>query len=208
MRHLRLLFAFSLILPFLLPTRCAQAQEAAKAASVPPEVAAMQKIENTWSDALVKHDQFALELVLAPSFVDISAAGDVTTRNQQISHLLVSETAPVSLEQKVASVRTFGDLAVVNGTYILRKRSNGQAVDEKGIFSHIFQRVRTNWQCINSQRTIVVEQALSAQQKKKQTRSSAEFPFHIPLLHEGAKSNQPAQEQQQQPQSETVPLPH
>lgn len=205
MRYLRFPIFCSLLLAFLaLSAARISAQEAA-GGQASPEVAAMQKIEDTWSNALTKHDQYALELVLAPSFVDISAAGDVTTRNQQITRLLLNENAPVSLEQKVASVRTFGDLAVVNGTYILRKRANGQTVDEKGIFSHIFQRVRTNWQCINSQRTVVVEQALQ-QAKKKQAKSSAEFPFHIPLLHEGDKSSPPPQ--QPQPQSEAIPLPH
>ncbi len=172
-------------------------------AGVDPEIASMQHIEDGWSAALVKHDQYALELVLAPSYVDISAAGDVSTRNQQITRLLLKENAPISLEQKVASVRMFGDLAVVNGTYILRKHDSGQTVDEKGIFSHIFQRVRSNWQCINSQRTIVVEQPLQAPGKKKQARSNAEQPFHIPLLHPGAKSDQP-----QQNSSDSIPLPH
>jgi hypothetical protein len=152
----------------------------------------------------VKHDQYSLELVLAPSFVDISASGDVTTRNQQITRLLLKEISAVSMEQKVASVRMFGDLAVVNGTYILQHRVNGQAVDEKGIFSHVFQRVRTNWQCINSQRTVVVEQAVTPAKKKQQSKSSAELPFHIPLIHPGAKSDQ----QQPPPQSDAVPLPH
>jgi hypothetical protein len=163
------------------------AQEAAKISSTQPEVSSMQHIEDTWSDAVVKHDQYALELVLAPSFVDISATGDVTTRNQQITRLLLKESSAISLEQRVASVRMFGDLAVVNGTYILQHKVNGQPVDEKGIFSHVFQRVRTNWQCINSQRTVLVEQAVQAPGKKKQAKSSAQLPFHIPLFHEGAQ---------------------
>ena len=127
MRNLRSSLRLALIVVSVAsPALIARTQEPTKVSNLAPEVAAMQKIEDTWSDALVKQDQYALELVLAPSFVDISAAGDVTTRNQQITRLLLKESSPISLEQKVASVRMFGDLAVVNGTYILRHRANGQ----------------------------------------------------------------------------------
>src|SRR5579871_831830 len=44
-------------------------------------VAQFQKIEDTWSDAVNKRDQYGLELVLSPLLVDVSASGDVTTRN-------------------------------------------------------------------------------------------------------------------------------
>jgi hypothetical protein len=33
-------------------------------------------------------DQYALELVLSPLFVDVSAGGDITTRNQQLAQLI------------------------------------------------------------------------------------------------------------------------
>jgi ketosteroid isomerase-like protein len=139
-------------------------------------VTAMQAIENTWSDALLKHDQFALEGVLSPAFVGISAEGEVTTRNQQIARLFVKDSEDadaISFEQKVATVRVFGDIAVVNGTYILRYARGGRTIDDKGIFSHVFQKTRTRWQCINSQRTFVVEQAAA-------TKKPGVLPFHIP----------------------------
>ena len=31
------------------------------------------------------HDQYGLELVLSPLLVDVSATGDITTRNQQVA---------------------------------------------------------------------------------------------------------------------------
>ena len=144
----------------------------------------MQAIENTWSEALLKHDQYALEGVLATGFVDISADGEVTTRNQQIARLFLKDTEPISFVQKVASVRLFGDIAVVNGTYILRYTRDGRTVDDKGIFSHVFQKARTRWQCINSQRTFVVEQA-----GKK---PGGALPFHLPGTHSGDAARKPA----------------
>jgi len=59
-------------------------------------------------------------------------------------------------------------------------------VDEKGVFTHVFERVRGGWLCINSQRT-VLRQDNNSKQKKP---STAESPFHIPFLTKGDKGPQ------------------
>jgi hypothetical protein len=184
--HLRsLVFLLAGLAPAAIFTH---AQEAAteETAKPPAEVEIMQKVEDQWSVALAKRDQYGLELVLSPRFVDISANGEVRSRNQEIAYIITKFPDMISLEQKVVSVRMVGDIAVVNGTYILRRRTSGHPVDEKGVFSHVFQKNRSTWQCINAQRTVVVEQAVdkkAAAEPAKQ--SKAELPFHIPLLHKG-----------------------
>src|SRR5206468_11941935 len=49
---------------------------------VSPDLKQFQKIEDTWSEAINARDQYNLELVLSPLFVDVSASGDITTRTQ------------------------------------------------------------------------------------------------------------------------------
>ena len=61
-----------------------------------------------------------------------------------------------------------------------------RTVDEKGIFTHVFERVHGGWLCINSQRT-VLRQDTNTKQKKA---STAEMPFHIPLFSKGDKGPQ------------------
>ena len=78
------------------------------------------------------------------------------------------------LTQKMITVRLLGDIAVANGTYTLHHRVNSAEVDEKGIFTHVFERVRGGWLCINSQRTLLRQDA----SKKKE--SAPESPFHLP----------------------------
>lgn len=154
----------------------------------------MQQVEDRWNDAVTKRDQFGLELVLAPQFIGISATGDVATRNQQIAQLLLKGAGPDSLEQKVVSVRFVGDVAIVNGTYVMSWKTDKGPVLEKGIFSHVFQHVRTNWLCLNSQRTVVAEttkQVAAAQEKPKSKSSNAQLPMHIPLVYKGPNSTQP-----------------
>jgi ketosteroid isomerase-like protein len=150
-----------------------------------PEIRDFQKIENSWSDAINQRDQYSLELVLSPLFVDVSAAGDITTRNQQLAQLITGEDKTLHLEQRVITVRMLGDIAVANGTYVLHHKAGAAQVDEKGIFTHVFERARGGWLCINSQRTVLREDS-NAKGKKQ---SNAEMPFHIPLFTKSDKSN-------------------
>jgi ketosteroid isomerase-like protein len=177
---------------FLLSCSIAVAQAptpvAASAATstVSPEIVQFQKIEDSWSNAVNQRDQYAMELVLSPLFVDVSAVGDITTRNQQVATLITGEDKTLHLEQRVITVRLLGDIAVTNGTYVLHHKVNTAQVDEKGVFTHVFERVHGGWLCINSQRTVLREDS-SAKPKRQ---SNAELPFHIPLFSKSEKTNQ------------------
>jgi len=159
----------------------APAQPAVTSA-VSPEVAQFQKVEDSWSNAINQRDQYGLELVLSPLFVDVSAIGDVTTRNQQVATLIAGEDKTLHLLQRVITVRLLGDTAVVNGTYVLHHKANSGQVDEKGVFTHVYERAHNGWLCINSQRTSLRQDAKEKQKDKQKKQSTAEMPFHIPLF--------------------------
>jgi ketosteroid isomerase-like protein len=171
------------------PIAAQQAQSVAPGQTPSPEIKQFQGYEDQWSTAVVKADQYQLEFLLSPVYVDISATGDVTTRNQQIADLFQKGEAPVSMEQRVVSVRTFGDTAVVSGTYIVRVKTNNTVHEERGIFTHVYERANGHWACVNAQRTAVVD--LTPGKQKTQQKSDAQLPFHIPLFHKGADSTQP-----------------
>lgn len=152
-----------------------------------PEVQQFQKIEDTWSNAVNKRDQYALENVLSPLFVDVAANGDITTRNQQIVQVITGDDKTVWLTQKVITVRMLGDIAVANGTYTLHHNVNSKSVDEKGVFTHVFEKSHGGWVCINSQRTVLREDTGSKQKKSVPATSE---PFHIPLFGRGDKGPQ------------------
>jgi ketosteroid isomerase-like protein len=147
-----------------------------------------KKLEDSWSNAINVRDQYSLELVLSPLFVDVSANGDITTRNQQLAQLITGEDKTVHLEQRVVTVRMLGDTAVANGTYVLHHKSGSGQVDEKGVFTHVFERLRGGWVCVNSQRTLLRADAPNGKVKKKG--SDAELPFHIPLFTKSEKKDQ------------------
>jgi ketosteroid isomerase-like protein len=175
-------FAFLLLCSSVVALNQASAPAAAQAAATSAnstEVQQFQKIEDAWDSAISLRDQYGLELVLSPLFIDVSAGGDITTRNQQLALLITGDDKTLHLEQKVITVRMMGDTAVVNGTYILHRKPGGTApVEERGVFTHVFEHVRGGWMCMNSQRTRLPEEA-SGKSKKQ---SGADIPFHIPLL--------------------------
>ena len=151
-----------------------------------PEIREFQKIEDSWSIAVNNRDQYGLELVLSPLFVDVSASGDITTRNQQVATVITGEDRTVHMDQRVVTVRMLGDIAVANGTYALHHKVNSGEANERGIFTHVFERSHGSWLCINSQRTVLREDS-TAKQKKQ---SNAELPFHIPLFSKCDKGPQ------------------
>lgn len=154
--------------------------------TVSPEVAQFQKIDDNWSNAVNQRDQYGLENVLSPLFVNVGANGDVTTRNQQVAQVLSGEDKTLYLTQKVITVRMLGDIAVANGTYTLHHKAISGEVDEKGVFTQVFERAHGGWLCINSQQTTLRADA-SAKQKKQQGPESS---FHFPLFSRGEKGPQ------------------
>ncbi len=187
MRHILLslatavpLFAAAAVPPIVMAQQQTQQQ--------PPQITEFQHIEDQWSEALVKQDQYTLETILSPTFVDISSTGEINTRNQVVAAMYEKEMPqPVSMEHRVVNVRIVEDVAIVDGTYIERTKQNGEIREERGIFTHVYQHVREVWVCVQSQRTAVVEQG-DEKKKPEKKKSNADLPFHIPLIHQGAES--------------------
>src|ERR1035437_6695335 len=159
------------------PVPASVAAQPAVTSAESPEIREFQKIEDAWASAINLRDQYGLELVLSPLFVDVSAGGDITTRNQQLAQLITGEDKTLHLDQRVITVRMLGDVAVANGTYLMHHKAGSAQVDEKGVFTHVFERARGGWLCINSQRTKLPTD--TSAKAKKQT--GAETPFHIPI---------------------------
>ena len=143
----------------------AQAQQDTQQATL---ATTFQKIEDQWSTALAKQDQFALETVLAPTFVDISSSGEMGTRDQQVAAMFEKGTPRVqTVQQKVDNVRIIEDVAIVDGTYAVTTKLNGIQRAEQGVFTHIYQRTHGTWLCVQSQRTAYPAQADNGKRSRK-----------------------------------------
>jgi len=209
MKRFQVLLAFLAIPGFILtigPLAHAQLLQSAPsdAASVMAQQnAEIQKVLDRWDDAANQHDQYALELVLAPQFIAISDMGQVKNRDQEVSEMVIKGAPRFTLTQKAVSVRMVGDAAVVNGTYerVYQASRLGHTPmrDVKGVFSQVYLRSRSSWQCINSQRTVIVEDASKEAKKKAKTGANEKqlthgLGFNFPGLHKTTSPNaQPPQ---------------
>ena len=155
-----------------------------------PEIRDLQKVEDNWSNALNQRDQYGLELALSPLFVNVAASGDISTRDQSIVALINEPDKNSVTDMHVITVRMLGDVAVANGTYSFTHRVNNTPVTEKGVFTHVFQRLHGNWVCLNAQRTVLRSDGPAGKVTKTKAKTDAELPFHIPLFSKSDKSNQ------------------
>jgi hypothetical protein len=192
-------FPIAVLAAFIFLSGTAFSQTAASAAATTtaesPEIRDLQKVEDSWTDALNKRDQYGLELVLSPLFVNVAATGDVTTRDQQVVALINQEDKNATTDARVVTVRMLGDVAVANGTYTHRHKVNGAEVEEKGVFTHVFQRAHGNWLCINAQRTALRTDS-PGKAKAAKPKSNAELPFHIPIFSKSDKTTGPTDSNQ------------
>jgi hypothetical protein len=132
------------------------------------QVATFQKIEDQWSTAWVSQGQFTLETILDPTFVDISSTGEITSRNQMVASMFENGVPRAqTMRQKVDSVRVIEDVAIVGGTYTETTKLNGIERAEQGVFTHIYQRARGVWKCVQSQRTALPQSATEGKKSHK-----------------------------------------
>ena len=132
------------------------------------QVAVFQKIEDQWSTALVNQDQFTLETILDPNFVDISSTGEISSRNQVVAAMFENGVPRAqTMRQKVDDVRIIEDVAIVNGTYAETTKLNGVMRAEQGVFTHVYQRARGVWKCVQSQRTALPQSATEGKKSHK-----------------------------------------
>jgi hypothetical protein len=140
-----------------------------------PDVASLRQVETDWANGLAKRDQFAVDLALAPNYVGISGTGEVLTKNETIASLYVKDLAPDDYKETITSIRPLTDVGIVQGTYRLTLKGE----EQRGIFTHVYLRTRSTWQCVNSQRTIVVEKAVEHEtaDAKKKNELGLKMPF-------------------------------
>jgi ketosteroid isomerase-like protein len=148
------------------------AQAQSNSVQQPNAIKTFQTIEDKWSTAVVNPDQYTMDLLLGPSFVDITASGDIETRDEYIAFLFAKGgEEPFSMLQRVTSVREFGDTSVINGTYSLKVSVDGMPREEQGVFTHVFEKTPTGWRCVNAQQTSIPIRKTVEKKSKKRHRS-------------------------------------
>jgi Domain of unknown function (DUF4440) len=152
---------------FCLTAACQNGRSQSGSAVSNEVVQGFQNLENTWSQAVDHRDQYALELVLAPDFLNVGIDGRIASRDLEIAQLLHNHESLPSLRQRVVNVRDYGDITIVVGTFIEGSRPDKQAAEHEGVFTHVYQQVRGKWQCISAHWTALQPAAETRNRRSK-----------------------------------------
>ncbi len=157
-----------------------------------PQITDLQRVTDMWDEAVRQRDPYGLDLVLSPKLVDISSAGQVSSRDDMVVRITQKHSPIVSLSQTVARVRVVGSLAIVNGTYAFQFHNDNEGrkqKDETGVYTQVFERLQNTWVCINSQRTALSAENAATGEKKHKSHEKGEMsrdarpsPFNLPSL--------------------------
>jgi hypothetical protein len=188
MRYLRNPFLeLSALCSFLCLTAvCQNGRSQSGSAASNEVVQGFQNLENTWSQAVDHRDQYALELVLAPDFLNVGIDGEITTRNLQIAQLLQKHDTLPSLRQRVVNVRDYGDITIVVGTFIEESRDGKETLEHDGVFTHVFQQVHGKWRCISAHWTALQPAPETRNRRSRKQDDIQPFDLRMPQADNGS----------------------
>jgi ketosteroid isomerase-like protein len=171
---------------FCLTAACQNGRSQSGSAVSNEVVQRFQNLENTWSQAVDHRDQYALELVLAPDFLNVGTDGEITTRNLQIARLLQKHDTLPSLRRRVVDVRDYGDITIVVGTFIEGSRTDKQAAEHDGVFTHVYQQVRGKWRCVSAHWTALQPAPATRNRRSKKEDDIQPFDLRTPQADNGS----------------------
>ena len=108
----------------------------------------IKKMEAARSKAQVQGDVAILDQLLAPEFVEISAAGQIRTKRENIEGHKSGQTHWEKFDLDDLSVRVYGETAVVTGRLTRKGTFAGRDISGQSRYTRYYVRREGNWQAI------------------------------------------------------------
>ena len=115
------------------------------------------KLENGWSEAMVKKDLAFLDRILANEFTETDAEGTVWTKAQELAVLTSGEFKCTSAVADDMQVRVYGDTAVATGRNTNKAQLKGKDISGQHRWTDTWIKRDGRWQCVATQATRIVE---------------------------------------------------
>jgi hypothetical protein len=119
---------------------------------------ALQDLEHTWVEALVKADTRKLDDILGNTFVDTDEEGNRTDKRGVLGALESGDLKMASIILSGMHVRTYGNSAVVTGAALQTGTFKGQSLVPRIVFTDTFILENGNWRAVASHRSAVHSQ--------------------------------------------------
>jgi hypothetical protein len=125
----------------------------------------LMQVEQQWLAALRKHDNAALDCILARDWIDNSSSGRVLTRADVLGRppgAVPSSKRKVTQHFDGTRVRIYGDVGVVTGRVVtqITDLPNGETQMRQTLFTDVLLWREGRWQAVSSQETVIPEAAV------------------------------------------------
>jgi ketosteroid isomerase-like protein len=125
----------------------------------------LMQLERDWSAAFLKHDTAIVDRIVADDYVGIDGRGIITNRAQEIEEVKApkpGDPAPpfVILDESVTDmqVRTYGNVAVVNGRVIEKiKTADVEPKEIQYRRTTVWVKRQGRWQCVSFHGSRILE---------------------------------------------------
>lgn len=112
-------------------------------------------LEKMWNQAQLMRDADALNVLIAPHFVNTEWDGEVSDRQRFLSDIRDPKFKPSVLGIQDVQVILYGETAVVTGTYHAKGSYQGKPYDHVGRFTDTWIRENQRWQCVASHTSLI-----------------------------------------------------
>ena len=126
---------------------------AAPLAAAADKGAEVAEVERQWAQAQVKGDVAALGRIYADDIVYVHSGGDVDTRARLLERVGKGSLRYQKLELVDPKVRVYGEAAVVNGAFDVSVQVDGQPVNHRVLYVHVYSRQGGVWRMVAHQTT-------------------------------------------------------
>lgn len=105
-------------------------------------------LENTWVQAEAHNDADALDKLVADTFVSTQPDGSSQTKAETLAFVRDKSNHWDTVVAENMKVHTYGDTAVVMGTYHEKGNSGGKPFDNHGFFTDTWIHRNGKWRCV------------------------------------------------------------
>jgi len=109
--------------------------------------------ERRWAESLVKIDLEALGQIYAEDLVYVHSGGNIETRAQFLDRVRKGGLKYQKVELVEPRVRVYGEAAVVNGAFDVGVLVDGQSVNTRVVYIHVYARQDGRWRLVAHQTT-------------------------------------------------------
>jgi ketosteroid isomerase-like protein len=153
----RIAFAVCVVVLVLAVTIIAQTQLITKKRG--SEEQELMKLENSWNDAMVKHDWAFLDQILADDYIWTDPDGNVWTKAQSLASLKSGEDVYTAAEADEIRVRVYGDAAVTTGRNTSKEQFKGKDISGQYRWTDMWVKdYAGRWRCVAGHSSRIVAQ--------------------------------------------------